>query len=645
MGQFLFIPALLAGTVIAASSQALAQRADDNATTQAGDAFGFSVGGESVGLYNAGDVRGFNPSQAGNVRINGLYFDEQASLPNKLIDSTTIRVGLSALDFDLPAPSGIVDQSLRIAKKTVVTTTLGTGDFFGPYIDVEGGWVSTNKRWAVTYGAGVSRDKFDTGATSRSANASLLLHGTLSEDVDITLFGGRYWYYDDQDNISIFPSNDPKPFLPPQFKRRVAYNQPWGEGSGNSSNVGTIIHTDLGHNWDFKLGAFWSQNDPALNFEESFVDVTPDGRGTDKMYIQNPETLYQSLSGEARLSKTLNDGARTHVLSAALRGRINNQRYGGGFDYPVSDFIGTRQLGVLQVAPEPNPIFTAQTHDDVKQVSGALSYRLSWHGVGLLNLGIQKVSFKKTVDDPADGPQTSTASPVLFNASLALELNDQLVLFGGYTRGLEESGAAPSNANNRYTVLPAVRTTQRDIGLRWAIAKNTTLIAAVFDLRRPSAGIDAANVYGFVGNGRNRGLEISINSKPLKGLSVVLGALFLDAKLSGATVIAPRPLGTIGRSIQADISYDIPGITGLSINSTIRHFGGWVASRDNSLNLPDRTVPNLGMRYRFKAFGGEHVARATLDNIFDNYGWRIFGDGGFNYNPPRRFSASLTSDW
>ncbi len=644
---------LVAASMASLATSALAQRADENATTQAGDAFGFSVGSESVGLYNSGEVRGFNPSAAGNVRIEGLYFDESADLPAKLIDSTAIRVGLSAQDFDLPAPSGIVDQTLRIAKQTVVTTTFGVGDYVAPYVDVEGGWVSNDKRWAVTYGGGISRDKFETGATSRGANVSLLLHGKLSEDLNVTLFGGRSWYYDDQDIVSILPSSSLKPFLPPQFKRRVAYNQPWGQGSGHYSNVGTIINAGLGGGWDFKLGAFWSQYDPALNYEEFFSDVTPEGQATSAMVIQNPDSVYKSFSGEARLSKTLEEGDRTHILSASVRGRVGNQRYGGDFDYPVSDIIGIRQLGVLALAPEPTPVFTEQTRDDVNQVSGALSYRLSWQGVGLLNLGIQKVYFEKTVDDPNAqdvrglrlGSQSSSSSPILFNASLAVELTDDVVIFGGYTRGLEESGTAPSSVNNRYTVLPVVRTTQRDVGIRWAISKNTTLIAAAFDLRKPYPSINASNIYGFIGNRRNRGLEISLNSKPLKGLSVVLGALFLDAKISGEKVIAPKPVGSISRTIQADISYDIPGIDGLSVNSSIRHFGGWVASQDNSLILPTRTVPSLGIRYRFKAFGGIHVARAYLDNIFDNYGWRVSSDGDFKYNPPRRASFSLTSDW
>ena len=81
--------------------------------TQAEDAFGFAVGRESLGIYNAGQARGFSPTAAGNLRIDGLYFDQVFGLPGTLIDSVSIKVGLSAQGYPFAAPSGIVDYSLH----------------------------------------------------------------------------------------------------------------------------------------------------------------------------------------------------------------------------------------------------------------------------------------------------------------------------------------------------------------------------------------------------------------------------------------------------------------------------------------------------------------------------------------------------
>jgi iron complex outermembrane recepter protein len=84
------------------AGSAWAQRAEDNALASAQDAFGTTVGNESIGLYTARDVRGFDPVQAGNVRLEGLYFDRQAPNPNEifvnsLVSGSSVRVGQRAV--------------------------------------------------------------------------------------------------------------------------------------------------------------------------------------------------------------------------------------------------------------------------------------------------------------------------------------------------------------------------------------------------------------------------------------------------------------------------------------------------------------------------------------------------------------------
>src|SRR3954467_4766791 len=91
------------------STAAIAPRTTDNATTQSTDAFGKRVGDEQIGIYNPYDVRGFSAVEAGNARIEGLYFAQQANPNDRLIDGSTVRVGISAQGYPFPAPTGIAD--------------------------------------------------------------------------------------------------------------------------------------------------------------------------------------------------------------------------------------------------------------------------------------------------------------------------------------------------------------------------------------------------------------------------------------------------------------------------------------------------------------------------------------------------------
>ena len=78
---------------------ALAQRANENAVASSDDAFGTSVGLETTGIYTDSDTRGFSPLKAGNVRIDGIYYDPiGGSISGRIRASTAIRVGFAASD-------------------------------------------------------------------------------------------------------------------------------------------------------------------------------------------------------------------------------------------------------------------------------------------------------------------------------------------------------------------------------------------------------------------------------------------------------------------------------------------------------------------------------------------------------------------
>ena len=122
----------LAAALSGAGDSAFAQdRTDDNAVTQAEDAFGFSVGREAIGIYGPGPARGFSPTAAGNVRIDGLYFDPAFGLQNIVVNSTSVKVGLSAQGYPFVAPSGIVDNMLRRPAGKLGGSVIGTLDTWG----------------------------------------------------------------------------------------------------------------------------------------------------------------------------------------------------------------------------------------------------------------------------------------------------------------------------------------------------------------------------------------------------------------------------------------------------------------------------------------------------------------------------------
>src|SRR5579863_1041235 len=143
-------------TSLAVAGAVCAQRADENAVTAAQDAFGTSIGFQNVGLYSAGDARGFNPQQAGNLRIEGLYFDQQTWVTSDcLVRETTMRVGIAAQSYTFPAPTGIADFSLRTpGEKTVFSAVLTHGPFDSTTADLEAQIPLTERTLGVDLCAG-----------------------------------------------------------------------------------------------------------------------------------------------------------------------------------------------------------------------------------------------------------------------------------------------------------------------------------------------------------------------------------------------------------------------------------------------------------------------------------------------------------
>ncbi len=125
-------PLLAAGLVIALPPDAASgqSRAGENAVTQAEDAFGFSVGRESLGLYDADNARGFSPSAAGNLRIDGLYFAPVVGLPDSWSNRLRSRSASPPRAIPLPrraassiiACAGLASVSARRCSSTPTAT-------------------------------------------------------------------------------------------------------------------------------------------------------------------------------------------------------------------------------------------------------------------------------------------------------------------------------------------------------------------------------------------------------------------------------------------------------------------------------------------------------------------------------------------
>jgi len=633
----------VAAIVVAAMmpvAPAAAQRAGENAVRAADDAFGTSVGNERVGLYSPFGARGFSPVQAGNVRIEGLYFDYQADLNDRVISGSNVRVGLSAQSYPFPAPTGVGDFSLRKpGEEAVLSVVGGYGPFGGLRVELDG-QVPVSETLGVAAGIGVNKEELFFGGDRTLVNAAVIPRWQPSDSIEIIPFWSMTKSSGQEPQPIIFTAGD---FLPSRIERGVYFGQPWARSRFTGTNYGVVSNFSLGERTALRAGLFRSDFENGLNFTDLALNATADGVA-DRFIIAEADRRFASTSGELRLSQRFDEGdVRRHTIHLALRGREQKRRYGGG--QTIS--LGRARIDERIAFEEPELEFGPQTRDRVRQFTAGLGYEGRWRDVGELSLGIQKTDYRKEVETPTGPLPVSTDSPWLPNGTLSIYATKDLVFYAGYTKGLEESPVAPEVARNKDEAPPAIITEQKDAGLRYAITDQLRLVAGVFDVKKPYYALGEDLIFANLGTVRHRGVELSLAGQLLPRLNVVAGTVFIDAELSGEAVeqglVGRKPVNAIRRVSSAALEYSMPWIEGLSVDLYYESTSDRIANRQNTLEVPSRYIVSPGLRYRFAIGDKPATFRAQVASANNVYGYNVIGEGVY-YNVPRRFTMTLVAD-
>ena len=515
---------------------AWAQHASDNPLQSADDAFGLTLGLESIGLYGPGGVRGFNPQTAGDVRIDGLYFDQQGGLSNRVVEGSAVRVGVSEIGYAFPAPTGIVDYDLRhTGNGTPSASVVVSG---GPYeargVSVDGVVPLLGRELQLPIGGSYqigtgTGSGSEPGYTSTNVNFGATPAWTPNER--LTFRAIVDWTQTTQAKTLpfVFTAGD---YLPPPIGRGYL-GQDWAEGRSVSENFGAIMKAKLTSRWSLAVGVFRSIYDNPVGFSDLYINTLP-SRLADHVVVGYPDQRVASNSGEARLTGKFAAGSWRHELVFIARGRDTLAMYGGSDAVDVGPALIDQGLQV----PEPAFSYSARTRDRTELWSVGTAYRVQWDAHGELALGVQRESYDKEVATPGLPEARLEDRPLRIYGNAAVALSQQLTAYAGYTQGLEDSGTAPNSADNRGTILPAARTWQVDSGLRFTLTPKLKLIAGVFEIQKPYFNFDTNNVDRELGLQQARGVELSLSGELTKQLQISAGVLVGKVSIVGQNLQA-----------------------------------------------------------------------------------------------------------
>lgn len=625
------------------AAHAQVSRTEDNAITNADDAFGQSVGNERVGLYGADDVRGFSPTEAGNARIEGLYFVQASSPGGRAISGNTIRVGLSAQGYPFPAPTGIVDYTLfRNFGGLGGNIRLEYGQYGSPILLADG-QLPLGDDAGVTLSLNLREQERHEGG--RANNLGLGATAALRpwEGAQIIAFASEFRFWQDPAPPVSFPDGD---YLPPKYKRRELLSQPWALRDNSNSLFGAVAKLPFG-DWRVDAGIFQSGRRVPETYSDLFTRLRPDGTTPARVIVANGNNRHDETSGEVRLTRSFVTGQVAHKLMASARGRSGDRVFGG----PQRINLGESTLLAPDFRDPPAITLGADNIDRVRQGSLGLAWSATAPGRFSIDASVTQWRYRKDVDFglPTREDVLVRDTPTTGSLTGSVFLTRDLVLFGGHVRGFEEALVAPEVAVNQGDAPPALRTRQSDIGIRYAFPGNIRLVAALFTISKPYFNLDQNQVFRELGSNTNRGAELSLAGQVLPGLNIVAGAVLLDSQVTSplvdAGVIGSRPIGTARRRMIFDADWRLDGGTSpFSFDISVNGLSAQVGNAAGTLLAPANTTVDLGMRYRFTIGSITALLRGQVFNIANSYGWTVSSSGAFQYRPRRHASLALIMD-
>ncbi|MFM8542476.1 MAG: hypothetical protein ACKOAM_04415, partial [Chakrabartia sp.] len=259
-----------------------AQRTSENLVTQSADAFGKTIGSEKIGLYSTEDVRGFNPVDAGNVRIEGLYFDHIERVPSRIVEGSTVRVGVAAQGVPFPAPTGIVDYNLTLyGGKSGLSGMLERAPFSGVAGNLEVNAPLAAEALGIAGGYGFREQLRPDGGrqANRSFGGSIVWRPSASAMV--AFVGGAFTNRGDEAHVTLFPAaGEGLPNAP----RGQFLGQTWSDRKGIATTFGAIGKLGKGP-WLFAAGVFEFRSRNDTNFADLLRGVKADGSSAGRTII------------------------------------------------------------------------------------------------------------------------------------------------------------------------------------------------------------------------------------------------------------------------------------------------------------------------------------------------------------------------
>jgi len=625
----------------------------------------------TTGYVEGLTVRGFLLDAGNNFLRNGLAVSNYAPIALENKERIEVLKGVSGLQAGVSAPGGLVNLVTKTPQTDDFTTvSLGTDSYSGSkvHLDANTHWGALGIR--LNLASENLRTQFDKADGTREF-ASLAL---ATRAGDTKLSADLEYHRKQQPSVPGLGLLDRNgdgvgDTLPaPVYSRLNLNNQGWSQPFEATSTAAQFaIDQRLSDQWQarFSAGTQRSTIQDRLAFPDgcsnaaNYVYPGLCANGDVDIYDYRSENEVRTTSAwDARLTGKVQALGVTHRLSLGLSGRQARTELNPTQAY---NWVGTTNIDAPIALPGDGTAADLNTNSRERStdVSASLVSDLSASVQSFVGLrsarlnrssersdGSRAIAFEETVSTPWAGLGWTAAPGTLLYASW------------GEGAELEAVPNRPTKFANAGQVLPALKSTQTELGLKWQAQPRLLVTAALFNIDKPFAD-DQATALGIplrVAGGktaRHRGLELSVAGTLTSQWSVQASWTALDAKytaavdpsLVGQTVTnVPKSKG----SLFAD--YKVATCTGLSLSGLLTFESGKTATSDGSVTLPDAWQLDAGLRFQNRMIGRATQWSLWVENLTDRSYWReaptMYWGGIYLFpSTPRTVRAKVTVEF
>jgi iron complex outermembrane recepter protein len=435
-------------------------------------------------------------------------------------------------------------------------------------------------------------------------------------------------------------------YIPSPPSATYNYAQPW-TNSTMEDTIGMLRgEYDFTPNWTAYAGIGTRHTT-----EHGDYSTVSDDNGTDTAYRLSTMHKEYAISAQAGVRGKFDTGPVSHQVN--LGWQLN--RVAG---YNAYDFGSTYSTSLYNTPSQPSPAgyLTGGDFADPGLTSLALmrsfvaSDTLGFFGnrflftVGVRHQNIVENGYAYGTEFQNSAYNESATTP-LFGAVYKIQPN--LSVYANRSESLVQGGTAPSTALNYGSIIAPYRAKQYEAGVKYD-ANNFGGALAIYQIRQPVAYTNNLGIYGADGVQQHRGIEFSMYGEPVRGLRLLGGVSYINAKLedtSGGTQDGNHPVGVPAWGVNANIEYDIPHLDGVTVMGRALWTSTQYLDQANTLKVPSWTRFDVGARYKTKVYGHDTSFKVMVTNLANRSYWSSALGGYLTQAEPRTAWFSLTTDF